>query len=133
MAIWETVLGTVTKPVSEYFTRRQEIKAQDRQQERAIKAAQVERQIELIKQGMHADATWELESLKAHTGGWKDEFVLIMFAIPFILCFIPSMAPYVGAGFSAIAGTPVWYQIGSMSVFLATYGIRWWRRTQSDT
>jgi hypothetical protein len=56
-----------------------------------------------------------------------------MFSTPFVLCFVPQAAPYVAAGFDALAKTPTWYVIGSMSVFMATYGIRWWRRTQSDT
>jgi hypothetical protein len=33
----------------------------------------------------------------------------------------------------ALNNTPLWYQIMFGSIFLATYGIRYWRRTQYDT
>lgn len=133
MNILEKILGGVAAPVVGYFQRRMELKSQERQQEQALKAAIHERQVQLIREGLAADATWEIESIRAHTNGWKDEAVLVMFMIPFVLCFFPWTAPYVKQGFDAISATPVWYQIGAMSVFLATYGIRWWRRTQSDT
>jgi len=131
--ILQKILGGAAAPVVGYFQRRMELKAEEGKQKREITAAVHQRQMELISAGMTADATWEIESLKAHSGGWKDEAVLVMFMTPFILCFIPHTAPWVKEGFSAIDATPVWYQIGAMSVFLATYGIRWWRRTQSDT
>lgn len=133
MSVLKAILGAPAEAVARYFTRRLEIKAEDRQQERALKRAQVERQVDLIKTGLAADATWELESLKAHADGWKDEFVLVMFAIPYVLSFFPHTAAYVSAGFDAITKMPTWYVVGSMSVFMATYGIRWWRRLQSDT
>jgi hypothetical protein len=133
MNILEKILGGVAAPVVGYFQRRMELKSEERQQDQAIKAAIHERQVQLIREGLAADATWEIESIRAHTSGWKDEAVLIMFMLPFVLCFFPNTANYVREGFGAISATPVWYQIGAMSVFLATYGIRWWRRTQSDT
>jgi hypothetical protein len=134
------VFGTVLKPIGDYFNKRQEIKAQDRQQERAIKQAMVERQIELIKEGLHADMQWELEMAKQAGSSWKDEYTLLVISIPAVLCFIPKEiqdwqggAFYVRQGFEALQATPMWYQILFCSMFAATFGIRWWRRSQSDT
>lgn len=128
----DIITGVVT-PVVDFFKRRQEIKAEDRQQDRAIQKATVERQIALIAQGLHADASWELESLRAHASGWKDEFVLIILSIPLILVFIPKTAPYVLHGFEILETTPQWYRWLILLIFTAIYGIRIWRRQQSDT
>ena len=133
MNILSEIITGIVAPVTDYFKRRQEIKAEDRQQERAIQKATVDRQIELIKQGLHADASWELESLRAHASGWKDEFVLIILSIPLILVFVPRTAPYVLQGFEILEKTPLWYRWLILLIFTAIYGIRIWRRQQSDT
>jgi hypothetical protein len=115
------------------MTRRMEIKAQEHQNKIELLKAQGERAAKAVSEGLAADAAWELESLRAHAGGWKDEFVLIVLSIPLVLCFFPQGAPIVAAGFASLGSTPLWYQTALVSVFLATYGIRWYRRTQSDT
>jgi hypothetical protein len=127
-----SLLTGVPSAIAAYVTRRMEIKAEDRQQERAIKKALVERQISLIEQGLHADMQWELEMAKQAASSWKDEYVLLLVSIPAILGFI-GFDVQVKKGFEAISGMPSWYQITFVSVLLATYGIRWWRRSQSDT
>lgn len=127
------LLGAAAAPVADYLKRRQEFKHEERQQERTIRAAAVERQVELIKAGLHADATWELESLKAHSAGWKDEAVLILLSIPLVLVFVPATAAAVLRGFEILAQTPQWYRWLILLIFTAIYGIRIWRRQQSDT
>ena len=128
---WADLLGGLFKPVGDYFSRRQELKSQERQQQAAIQQATVERQIELIKLGMHADASWELEQIK--NSGFKDEWVLFLLSIPLILVFIPKTAPWVLEGFRVLQQTPDWYRWLVMLVFTAIYGIRIWRRQQTDT
>ncbi len=130
---WLGLLTGIPDKIGDYFIRRMEIKAEDRQQERAIKKALTERQISLIEQGLHADMQWELEMAKQAASSWKDEYVLLLVSIPAILSFVPGGAIYVEKGFEAISRMPSWYQITFVSVLLATYGIRWWRRSQSDT
>jgi len=133
MSILKDIVAGVTGPFADIWKRRMEIRAQDRQQERALKQAIAERQIELVKEGRHADATWELESLKAHTDGWKDEAVLIVLLIPLVLVFIPHFAPDVLKGFEILQQTPLWYRWMIVSIFFAIYGIRARRRWLSDT
>jgi hypothetical protein len=128
-----SILGGLAAPVADYFKRRMEIKAQDRQQERAIKQATVERQIELIKEGLHADMSWEMEFAKQAASSYKDEYTLIVVSIPAVLAFIPGMDVYVAHGFEALSKTPGWYQLMLVTLFFATVGIRYWRRNQSDT
>lgn len=131
MGILSKILGGPVTMVADYFKRRMELKAEARSQERAIRAAQAERQVELIKQGLTADATWELEQVRS--SGWKDEYVLIVLSIPLIMCFIPGLARYVLAGFEVLSATPQWYQWLVLLIFSAVFGIRVWRRQQSDT
>lgn len=128
-----SLLTGIPQAAADYFKRKMEIKAEDRQQERAIKKALVERQLSLIEQGLHADMQWEMVMAEQAATSWKDEYTLIVISAPAILCFLPGGAVYVAAGFAAIATTPLWYQTTFISLFLATVGIRWWRRNQSDT
>jgi hypothetical protein len=132
----DVVTGLV-KPIGDYFTRRSELKAAERQQQAAIQAAKVERQIELIKAGQTADMNWEMEFAKQASSSWKDEYTLLIVSIPAILCFVKTKSfdgpAIVKAGMEALSNTPLWYQIMFGSIFLATYGIRYWRRTQYDT
>jgi len=140
MGLWTELAGTVVGPIAGYFTKRQEIKGQKLQfesQERIkiheLKMAQFDRQIELKTKGLEADAAWEMEFARQAQTSWKDEYTLLVVSIPAVLAFIPSCAQYVAAGFDALAKTPMWYQVMLCSIFLATYGIRYWRKTQSDT
>lgn len=128
-----TLLGKVPEAAGKYFTRRMEIKAEAASQDREFRAAVHARRMELMKEGRAADLTWELESLKAHAAGWKDEFVMILLSIPVGMCFVPGLAKYVKQGFVALSMTPWWYQTALISIYLAVYGIRWYRRQQSDT
>jgi hypothetical protein len=127
------ILGKVPELIGNYITKRMEIKAAQVQGEQAIKKALLERQLVLIQEGLHADMQWEMEMAKQAASSWKDEYVLILVSIPAVLAFIPGAAPVVADGFDAIDKMPRWYQIVFVSVLLATYGIRWWRRSQSDT
>jgi hypothetical protein len=96
----------------------------------AVKATG-DRQAALISQGLSADANWELESIKAGAG-WTRNFELYVISIPAILCFT-HWSYIVKAGFDALANTPTWFQTTFVTLYLANYGIRLWRRQQSDT
>jgi hypothetical protein len=131
------VITPIVKPIGDYFTRRSELKSQEHQQDAAIKQAINERQCDLIKQGLAADAAWEMEFARQAASSWKDEYELLIMSVPLVLCFIstPALdgASIVKHGFDAIATTPAWFQFVFVSIFLANYGIRYWRKTQSDT
>ena len=137
MNILEKILGGVAAPVVDYFKRRMELKAEDRQQERAVQKALAERKIELIAQGLTADMNWEMEFAQQARTSWKDEYTLLVVSTPAILSFIKlpwlDGPAIVREGFKALEATPVWYQGVFVTMFLATVGIRYWRRTQSDT
>ncbi len=140
MNIWTDVLSGLTAPIADYLKRRAELKVEQAKLDQEIKMkeheqklAVIDRQTELLKTGLAADANWEMEFARQAASSWKDEYTLFVVSIPMVLSFIPSCSAYVKAGFEALAATPTWYQILLVSIFFATYGIRYWRRTQSDT
>ena len=138
MGIWATVLKGVIgdgigNNVVDYFKKRAEIKAAAEIRQLELEEATHKRQVELRLQGLTADAAWELESLRAHASGWKDEFVLVLLAIPLVLVFVPHTQLLVLEGFRVLETTPQWYRWLILLIFTAIYGIRIWRRQQSDT
>jgi hypothetical protein len=128
-----SIVGSIFTPVVNYFNRRQELKSQEHQADLQVKQALTERQIELIKAGQLADMNWEMEFARQAGSSWKDEFELLIISIPMVMCFVPGMDVYVFKGFEAISKTPAWFQFLVMSIYLANYGIRFWRKTQYDT
>lgn len=130
---WYNILGGLAAPVVDYLKNRQEIKSKERLRQMELEDALNTRRIELIRQGLTADMNWEMEFARQAQSSWKDEYTLLVTSIPAVMSFVPGWAQYVYQGFEALAKTPLWYQILLSSMFLATIGIRYWRRTQSDT
>lgn len=127
------ILGVVFKPVAEYFSKRQEIKAAQHDAQVKMIEAQGERAAELVKQGMSDDAAWEMQSMKLHAEGWKDEFVLLALYAPFLAGFFKGAHPYIQNGWTALGYAPSWYTLLLPVISGAIYGVRLWRRNQSDT
>jgi urease beta subunit len=130
---WLSLLSGIPQAIATYFTRKAELNAQAHANDVDLLKAQGERQAQLASQGLTADANWEMEFARQAATSWKDEYTLIVVSIPAILAFVPGCSMIVAAGFTALALTPLWYQVMLVSIFFATYGIRYWRRTQSDT
>lgn len=128
---WLSILGDIPGAVATYFNKRQEIKAEAQKRKDEFEDAIHKRRIELIAQGLAADASWELEQIR--NSGWKDEYVLIVLSVPLVMCFIPGLDTFVLRGFGVLGQTPDWYQWLIGVIFTAVYGIRIWRRQQSDT
>lgn len=122
--------STIVKPVVGYFQNKQQLAAQAQANKLKYLQAQGDRQADLVRQGLAADATWELESIKA--GQQYRGFELYVLSIPLVLCFTP-YAYIVDRGFKALDATPRWFQLLLTTVFLANYGYRLWRRNTSDT
>jgi len=125
------VLVKVPEAIATYFNEKQKLASAEKIREIELKDALHQRQVALISQGLAADATWELEQIR--NSGWKDEYVLIVLSIPLVGCFIPGLDVHVLRGFEVLAQTPSWYQWLIGIIFTAVYGVRVWRRQQSDT
>lgn len=127
----------IVEPVADYYKRKAELKQAKFESELKFELAKGDRQAQLIREGLAADANWEMEFARQAANSWKDEYTLGVVSIPAILAFIKTDtfngAEIVLEGFRALAMTPVWYQILLGTMFAATVGVRWWRRKQYDT
>lgn len=82
--------------------------------------AQNEKETELVRQA----GSWEEIHAKGSMDSWKDEYWTIIFSIPLILVFFPSMVDTVMAGFAALEQTPEWYRYLVGILVTASVGIR---------
>ena len=128
--MWSTIvtalMGKVAPSVAEYYIQKQQLK---HERELAVlkgKIAYEEAKTRRAEASEGRDHEWELESIR--NSGWKDEWVLIILSIPMILTFVPYTQPAVVAGFEALEATPLWYRVLVGSIYLATFGLRLWRR-----
>lgn len=78
----------------------------------------------VISAQIESDTTIDRINTETMATSWKDEFLLLVFFIPVIMCFIPTMDVYVKAGFAALAETPMWYQVIVLVMSLTVYGHR---------
>lgn len=107
--MWQTLVGPVVDLIGEHFKR----KAQE-------KRAVHERKLEAIKQ----DSNWENIHASNANSSWKDEWFTILFSIPCILAFFPSMVPVVMEGFAVLNGMPDWYKGFLGAAVAASFGLR---------
>ena len=77
----------------------------------------------LIKQAESA-ADWEAAMARNSAQSWKDEWLTLLFSIPLIMCFIPSMVPYVQDGFAVLETMPTFYQYTLSVIVAASFGVR---------
>jgi len=73
---------------------------------------------------MNKVSSWEELQAKGSQTSWKDEFWTIIFAIPLVLCFIPSCVDYVKQGFIVLNTTPEWYRYCLLTLVGASVGVK---------
>jgi hypothetical protein len=111
--MWNLLIGPAIQAVSGYF-----------KDKATIKAAKVKGQVEVIQIAAKNSAEWTMLMAKGAMSSWKDEYVLILLSVPYILSFVPGGAEYATDGFAALATMPEWYTYSFMTICLASYGIK---------
>ena len=128
--MWAKIIATLTgqtvEAVLEYKSTKRRLKANIELEKLRGKAEYERAKSQRASESEGRDAEWE--KLSIQNSGWKDEWVLVVLSIPMILVFIPWTQPTIMTGFTALESTPVWYRILVATVYLATFGIRMWRR-----
>jgi hypothetical protein len=128
--MWAKIIATLTGQTVEhvlaYMNAKRQLKATIELEKLKGKAEYERAKTQRASESEGRDHEWEMESIR--NSGWKDEWVLIVLSIPMILAFVPATVVYVQMGFSALEQTPVWYRVIVASVYLATFGLRLWRR-----
>lgn len=101
----------------------------------ALKAARLDADVaelkakaEIAAYKVKADIEWDLKWADQAASSWKDEFMLIIWAMPLIGLFVPGIRPYVLDGFEYLKGfhpeAPLWYMAGWAIIFAATFGFK---------
>ena len=128
--MWAKIIATLTgqtvEAVLEYKQARAKAKAEIELEKLRGKAAYERAKTERAENSEGRDHEWEMMSIQ--NSGWKDEWVLVVLSIPMVLSFVPATVEYVNRGFAALESPPVWYRVVVASVYLATFGLRLWRR-----
>lgn len=83
-----------------------------------------EAEMELLKKKIDGTVSWETTVAGQMDKTWKDEYLVVLFTVPFILCFVPGMEGIVQHGFDQIAKTPEWYRYLVFMLVSASVGIR---------
>ena len=115
--MWDSLLGTVVNAVSGFFSDKAK-----------LKQAKIEGEINLMKTASQNVADWEQLHAKGSQSSWKDEWVLIMFSVIFLLGFVQVAGvdgpAIIRDGFAAFETVPEWYSYTFVSICLASFGIR---------
>lgn len=122
MNIMSWISDTIMSPLTTLVKGWQKRKTARVEHELQLAEAQTLSKIERLKSAQDHTFAWERDALK--NAGWKDEFFVIIFSIPLIMCFIPGMDYYVIMGFDALKGTPDWYQWAISIMVAASFGYR---------
>ncbi len=123
-----TIVAPVTEIVKGYQERKtlevsQADKQADRDHEMRLKKSDIA--FELAKQGQQVEADWDTNAQANMQNSLKDEWFALLFSVPLIGAFIPSMAPYIAQGFAVLETTPEWYRWLLVGIVVSVYGLRW--------
>ncbi len=121
-------LTSLFKPVSDVVNKWQDGRQKKAERADRIEEARVVGQIALINKHAEGDGNADLEAMRQMQFSWKDEYLTIIFTMPFIASFIPSdrVQAAMVAGWAAVAETPEWYQWCLVGIVIATFGLRSW-------
>lgn len=90
----------------------------------AVSKAKADAKAAVIVKSVEKEADWEKIMAENSGNSWKDEWLTLLFSIPLILAFIPSMVPYVHEGFKVLEIMPDWYQYTLSVIVAASFGVR---------
>lgn len=117
--------GIIISGISNYFLKRQDIAKLKVEQEKEVIVAETKSKITRLEKESTQDFDLNRYALESMRTSWKDEFVLIIITIPFVMLFMPAYQSYAISGLQAMdSSTPIWYQILVLAIFLSIYGLR---------
>jgi hypothetical protein len=76
-----------------------------------LKLVEAEAKATIMKSAATSEAEWEKIMAQGTMNSWKDEYLVLLFSIPLILCFTGDWGrTTVAEGFTALEQMPEWYQ-----------------------
>lgn len=129
--MWGSIIGAVVNRVGGHFKGKQELAKVKLEADKIVIKAQAETAmaVALSKTKMAElgqTQSFDLDQIAMNNmeKSYKDEFILLVFMIPMILAFIPSMDIYALRGFEVIEKMPQWYQAILIGMIVVIYGMR---------
>ena len=130
-----SVVSTAVGGVSSYFKGKQEQKKIKLEHNSKIEVLKMEAEvevakgvasakIEMAKNGQAQDFDLDKIAMQNMENSWKDELILIVFLIPMIMAFIPSLQDVAKVGFENIKSMPTWYTSLIIGMVVVIYGMR---------
>ena len=124
MAWYTTLLSPLVDGIGGYFKEKQQIKAKQRERKDELELLKHQASIERVKQGDLTERDYDLLVLKQSASTIIDE-IMIIWVLTLVTClFIPTLAPYAIAGFTALGTVPVYFQLIFVGTFIAKLGLR---------
>lgn len=131
MAIWNVIGQGIVGVVEDFFATRRETAAAKLELEKIkvqsaaqIEVAKAQAIINMAASAQDHSQEWERILASQQGRSWKDEYILLLFSIPLIMAFIPSLAPYVTEGFKQLEAAPDWYLQVVLAGAAVAYGLR---------
>jgi len=72
-----------------------------------------------------SDENWDMQALQNSQSSWKDEYLLLVYSLPFIMAFFEPTQDYVRTGFTILSqSTPEWYRYSLGVMVASSFGVR---------
>ena len=107
--------------ITTWCQRRHELALRRLELHEAVEKAKAEAIIKRAESAVPGDAWEELTLLQ---GGWKDEYITVLFSVMMVMAFIPFTQPFVIGAFAAMSTAPLWFQISSLTIIGSALGVR---------
>lgn len=125
-AIASPIIGLfniVAKPVGQYFTEGQKIKAATSERKDELTKLKLEATLQSIAKSENLNL--ELDSKNgADPIPWANDVSFVLFLAPAVLAFYPPALPHIMAGFTAIGNMPLFWQYSLGMMLVSVWGYR---------
>ena len=115
----------VVKPITGAISSHNEGKTRIKAAKIGAEVAKYEAQAARWKQAASSESSWDMKALEQSQYSWKDEVIMIIWLIPFIMLFIPYLQPYAVKGFAALSDVPYGYWLVVFGIVAQAFGLRW--------
>ena len=88
------------------------------------KAEEAKAKQEVKLKALQSVENWEAIQAQSSASSWKDEWFVFVLSIPMIGAFIPSLVPFIEAGFRVLDTMPEYYKGFLAAAIAASFGIK---------
>lgn len=119
------VVGQVADGINNHFEHKRKLKQTKLDSELKIVEAQTLAKIKHIESAQDFDQSWDLKAMDNQQDSWKDEFLLCLVSVPYVLAFCGTWgAETVANGLSVISTFPDWLVWSWGIMVSASFGFR---------